>query len=165
MQEDRGLFEEDPGQGGAAPPRLPPTKRKRLLEEELDQYLEDMDQLARQEEETRITSLLGIDELRTMKQEPAELGRRPKVLRKSIDDVKIWTTSARRAEWESYPNPQTENTTTQVTDHSRVQDGIPWTDNSKSIHVGGHHTSGWLNSSWSTQQTLTGMCLAVDPFN
>ena len=88
--------------------RLPSNKRKRLLEEELDQYLEEMDQQSRQDEEARLISHLGMEDLDLIKQEPIELGRRPKVLRKSVEEVAIWK-PVYHSEWESYPRSLSEN--------------------------------------------------------
>lgn len=93
--------EEASTQKATASLRIPPNKRKRLLEEELDQYLEDMDQQARREEEARLLSLLGVEEPNLIKQEPIELGRRPKVPRKSVEEVAIWAPFY-QAEWESH---------------------------------------------------------------
>ena len=83
--------------------RVPPNKRKRQLEEELDEYVEAMDQQARQQEDSRLLSILGLEEPEVVKQEPIELGRRPRVLRKSVDEVIVWT-SPYVASWEAYPS-------------------------------------------------------------
>ena len=94
--------EETSTQEASASLRIPPNKRKRLLEEELDQYLEDADQQARQEDEARLLSLLDVEESSLIKQESIELGSRPKVPRKSVEEVAIWEPFY-QAEWESHP--------------------------------------------------------------
>jgi RNA polymerase I-specific transcription initiation factor RRN5 len=99
------ITSEDEAAGGKQPGqsiRLPANERKRLREEEQDQYLEEMDQRSRQQEEARLTSLLGFEDLGLIKEEPLELGKRPKVPRKLLQDAKIWT-GIYQAEWESHP--------------------------------------------------------------
>ena len=105
MQARTGSFEDGPPFQKTAPVRLSASKRKRQLEESLDLYLEEMDQQARQEEEARLLSFLSTQRECTIKQEQPELGRRPKVPRKSVEDVKIWTRSY-QAEWEAFPKAQ-----------------------------------------------------------
>lgn len=77
------------------------TTRQRL-ENEMDAYLETVDQQARHREESRLRHLLGLDDEREIDVYQDEVGRRPKVLRKTINEVKIWT-SQFEAAWESLP--------------------------------------------------------------
>jgi RNA polymerase I-specific transcription initiation factor RRN5 len=86
------------------PRRYPLGKRKRQLEQELDEYMEILDGHARQTEDARIRSQLGFDDSPIVKEEDIELGRRPKVLRKSAEEVQIWKQTY-LAEWEAYPQP------------------------------------------------------------
>ena len=107
------------------PRRLSPNKRKRLLEDELDQYLENMDQQARRREEDRLFSVLGVEVDASIQQEALELGRRPKVTRKSKEDVAIWTPSY-QSEWESFPTAladveSTEANTAAINKHERSE--------------------------------------------
>ena len=111
--------EETSAQKPAASSRISPNKRKRLLEEELEQYLEDMDQQARQEEEARLLSLLGVEAPNLTKQEPIELGRRPKVPRKSVEEVAIWAPFC-QAEWESHPTTLLEDGTSKIDNSTRT---------------------------------------------
>ncbi|ETN36675.1 uncharacterized protein HMPREF1541_08953 [Cyphellophora europaea CBS 101466] len=85
----------------ADPAPVSRTKRKRLLEEEQDRYMEELDQQARQAEEQRIVNLLGLeDAVSHSEEEDHPLRKRPKVLRKGVEDVYIWR-APYLAEWEA----------------------------------------------------------------
>ncbi len=88
--------------------RVAPNKRKRLLGEEMDRYLEEMDQQARQEEEARLSSLLAVEGVGRIKQEQHKLGRRPKAPRKSVEELPTWA-PIYQAEWESHPRALSED--------------------------------------------------------
>jgi len=83
-------------------------KRRNLLEAQEDLYMERIDRLATQQEEARLLQLIGHEPSNSIKGEDAGNlgGRRPKVLRKSIDDVMGWSATY-QAEWElcDMPSP------------------------------------------------------------
>ena len=82
--------------------RMSRQKRLRMLEDEQDEYLERMDQVARQQEESRLLSLLGADDEANIKvEEVNELGVRPRAVRKSVEDCMGWSID-HQAEWESH---------------------------------------------------------------
>ena len=78
------------------------SKRKRLAEEEYDEYLEELDQRSRRAEEQSLRVIFDADANTEIKEEAEEevLGRRPKVPRKTVDEVEIWRGSY-KAPWES----------------------------------------------------------------
>jgi hypothetical protein len=78
------------------------SKRKRLLEEEQDEYMEELDQRSRAAEETRLRRELDPNSTVRIKEE-SELPRRkrPKVLRKTIEEVNGWQ-GPYLAVWEAY---------------------------------------------------------------
>ena len=80
--------------------RVPRHKRLRMLEDEQDEYLERLDQKARQREESHLLSLLGAQEDKKVKvEEMDDLGKRPPQPRKSIEHSVGWAISY-EAEWE-----------------------------------------------------------------
>ena len=122
MREGSSSTEEEAStQKPGASLRILPNKRKRLLEEELEQYLEDMDQQARQEEEARLLFLLAVEAPNLIKQEPVELGRRPKVPRKSVEEVAIWAPFY-QAEWESHRTILLEDGASKYGNATRTED-------------------------------------------
>ena len=75
--------------------------RKRLMDEQQDMYLEAVDMKASREEERRLRDVLGLEDAHEIKlEEDEELGRRPYVHRKTVEEVKIWEGSY-QAPWES----------------------------------------------------------------
>ncbi|KIY00258.1 uncharacterized protein Z520_03943 [Fonsecaea multimorphosa CBS 102226] len=96
--EDDGSSSEEPSTS-----RMSREKRIQFLEEDQDDYLERMDREARRREESRLLSLLGtqdIQEEKDSKEEAIEdLGVRPPVLRKSVEDCMGWSVTY-EAEWE-----------------------------------------------------------------
>ncbi|KIW25001.1 uncharacterized protein PV07_10677 [Cladophialophora immunda] len=84
--------------------RISREKRTQFLEEEQDLYLTRMDREARRREESRLLALLGLQDTqdeKNIKEEAIEdLGLRPRVLRKSVEDCMGWSVQY-EAEWES----------------------------------------------------------------
>ncbi|KAH0830808.1 hypothetical protein AYO21_10039 [Fonsecaea monophora] len=85
--------------------RMPREKRIQLLEQEQDDYLEKMDREARRREESRLVSLISPQEAQEEKdikdESSVELGSRPRVLRKAIEDCLGWSVEY-EAEWERH---------------------------------------------------------------
>ncbi|EXJ72993.1 uncharacterized protein A1O5_04142 [Cladophialophora psammophila CBS 110553] len=80
--------------------RMSREKRIQILQENEDRYLGRMDREARRREESRLSSLLGVhDEQETNEQKMEDLGVRPRVLRKSVEDCTKWSVRY-EAEWE-----------------------------------------------------------------
>ena len=103
--DDDGLAQNTHVEGGPSPEKrpakIPRFKRLRELEAEQDEYLERLDQKARQQEESRLLSLLCHEEERQIKgEETDDLGVRPRQPRKSVEDCMGWTVNY-EAEWES----------------------------------------------------------------
>ncbi|KIV97901.1 hypothetical protein PV10_01601 [Exophiala mesophila] len=87
-------------------PQSRPTPLQRLerLQEEESEYLERIDQEERQRDETKIFELLGIKSERPVKMEtPVAVMGRPKVLRKTAEDIQGWS-AIYQAEWETQGN-------------------------------------------------------------
>ncbi|KIX02070.1 uncharacterized protein Z518_08009 [Rhinocladiella mackenziei CBS 650.93] len=85
-------------------PRAPISRQQRIqiLEEEQDDYMERLDQVARKQEESRLLQLLGIEGIKEIKnEEMTRPGMRPKELRKTIQDTMGWR-GVFQAEWERY---------------------------------------------------------------
>ncbi|EXJ89024.1 hypothetical protein A1O3_02088 [Capronia epimyces CBS 606.96] len=83
-------------------PNPPVSRQKRilLLEEEQDAYMERMDQEARKLEESRLLQLLGAhveDQIKS--EESPDLGPRPRVMRKTVEECIGWSVQY-QAEWE-----------------------------------------------------------------
>ena len=76
-------------------------KRRRVDEEGVEIYLQDLDVHNRVQEEHRLTQLLGIGTPSGPAEKYAEAGHRPKVARRSAADVEIWKPTYRAA-WEIY---------------------------------------------------------------
>ncbi len=75
-------------------------QRLPLLEDDQDEYLEKMDQAARQQEEAQLLSLLGAEGVRKIKEEDLDgLGVRPREARKSVEDCVGWAVNY-QGEWE-----------------------------------------------------------------
>jgi RNA polymerase I-specific transcription initiation factor RRN5 len=78
-------------------------ERLQLLEDQQDEYLERMDQVARQQEEAELLSLLGAEEAQKVKVEGLDnLGSRPPRRRKTVEDCAGWSV-AYVGEWEAHP--------------------------------------------------------------
>ncbi|KAI1623495.1 hypothetical protein EDD37DRAFT_425963 [Exophiala viscosa] len=82
-------------------PSIPMSKQQRveLLEQEQDEYMERLDREAGRQEEARLMQSLGLPEEKDLKEEDFELGRRPKVLRKSVEECMGWS-GVYQAQWE-----------------------------------------------------------------
>ena len=74
-------------------------ERRRLMDEQHDDYLEAIDMQASKAEDSRLRLLLGFEEAQEIKTEDEGLGRRPNVRRKTLAEVKIWEGSY-QAPWE-----------------------------------------------------------------
>ena len=81
--------------------RLPPAKRKRILEEDLEDYMEDMDGQHSREEQHRIRKLLSPDDTVYVKEESEGPSKRPKTLRKTVEEARGWQVPPIAA-WEVY---------------------------------------------------------------
>ena len=81
---------------------VPLSKRKRveMLEANTNDYMETIDQRARQHEESRLFQLLNVDFDKVIKEEDVyDIHRRPKEVRKSISETKGWS-AVYQSQWE-----------------------------------------------------------------
>ena len=81
-------------------------KRQQQLEDEMDQYMEEMDQKARVQEEAVLLSILNDEPAGDIKRQDIDCQdnnapQQPKVLRKSLEDVHRWH-GTYKAEWDRY---------------------------------------------------------------
>ncbi|KPI42125.1 uncharacterized protein AB675_5638 [Cyphellophora attinorum] len=83
-----------------------PGQRKRRLDHAMKHYMDEIDAQATRQEQERIRQLLDLLEENEIKQESnsERPGKRPKVLRKTIEDVNGWQGPA-LADWEAYELP------------------------------------------------------------
>lgn len=117
-ESETGSEPEESAGGSSQPLPVSRAKRMRLLEDEQDKYMEEMDQHRRREEEQRIAELLGPHRGARIKSEDSEPPRkRPKVLRKTVEDVCGWEAPALAA-WEAYNLHALE-------DAQRLEEGVP----------------------------------------
>ena len=85
-------------------------RRHFYLEHQQDAYMENLDRRLGQEEESQLWQILGYESPTTVEKETAEvLGTRPKVLRKSKDDLQDWQGTF-ISEWEAFGEPIPEQT-------------------------------------------------------
>ena len=79
------------------------SKRRRLLEEEQDIYMEELDRKSRRAEEQYLVSELDLHNINLVKEEEEDEHprKRPKVLRKTVEDVRGWRAPS-LAVWEAY---------------------------------------------------------------
>lgn len=95
----------DSGPSPALP--RPTSKRKRALaiEAETDGYMEQLDQMARVQEESRLLQLLGFESENIIKEEEIEIPpKRPRVMRKTVAETKGWS-APHQSEWELHKEP------------------------------------------------------------
>ncbi|KAK4940771.1 hypothetical protein LTR10_019164 [Elasticomyces elasticus] len=80
---------------------IPLSKKQKIevLEQEQDEYMERLDREAGRQEEARLLQSLGLPVEKEPKEEEFELGHRPKVLRKSVEECMGWS-GVYQAEWE-----------------------------------------------------------------
>ncbi|KIW49414.1 hypothetical protein PV05_11094 [Exophiala xenobiotica] len=81
--------------------RLSRRQRLELLGQEEDEYMERLDQEARRHEESRLLNMLNHSERPVKEEEGPDMGSRPKVVRKTVDDCTGWSANY-QAEWERY---------------------------------------------------------------
>jgi RNA polymerase I-specific transcription initiation factor RRN5 len=83
-----------------------PGQRKRRLDHAMKHYMDEIDTQATHQEQDRIRQLLDLQEENEIKQESdsERPGKRPKVLRKTIEEVSGWQGPA-IADWEAYTMP------------------------------------------------------------
>ncbi|KAK5053328.1 hypothetical protein LTR84_002302 [Exophiala bonariae] len=91
----------------SSPPTLITTsKRKRAeaLEAATDEYMEEIDQVVREQEEFRLLQVLGIEPENAMQEEKSEpLRKRPHVMRKTVVEMQGWS-APYQSEWETHGN-------------------------------------------------------------
>lgn len=89
-------------------PIIPMSQQEKieLLEQDQDEYMDRLDQQTRKQEEARLLHMLGLPGENELEEEDEdddddtmELGRRPKVLRKSVEECMGWS-GVYQAEWE-----------------------------------------------------------------
>lgn len=88
--------------GGSPTTLIPTSKRKRAqaLEAETDEYMEQVDQIARVREESWFLHVLGLEPENTMKEEELEPShQRPYVMRKTAMETQGWS-AAYQSAWE-----------------------------------------------------------------
>ncbi|KAK5452293.1 hypothetical protein LTS15_007359 [Exophiala xenobiotica] len=79
------------------------SRRQRLemLGQEQDDYMERLDQKAGRQEESRLLTMLSHSETMVKEEDEPDMGSRPKVVRKTVEDCTRWSASY-QAEWERY---------------------------------------------------------------
>jgi len=79
-------------------PELSRKRRRLILEEAQDEFLEELDHSAKDKEAARLRYLLGFGD---GEERPGEgLGKRPKTWRKTEEDLRDWSDIAYRSSWE-----------------------------------------------------------------
>ncbi|RMZ78740.1 hypothetical protein DV737_g3762, partial [Chaetothyriales sp. CBS 132003] len=82
-------------------PRIASRKRRRIEEEAHEIYMQDLDALSCAREEKRLKEVLKVGEIPHPAHEWADFGYRPRVRRKTEDEVRRWKT-AYQSEWETH---------------------------------------------------------------
>jgi hypothetical protein len=79
------------------------SRRQRLemLGQEQDDYMERLDQKAGRQEESRLLAMLSHSGTMVKEEDEPDMGSRPKVVRKTVEDCTRWSASY-QAEWERY---------------------------------------------------------------
>jgi len=94
-------------ESSSAVPR-PSSNRKRglAIEDETNDYMEQLDQMARVQEESRLFQLLGLEPEKSVKEEQMETPhKRPRVMRKTVAETKRWQVGAYQSQWELDRDP------------------------------------------------------------
>ncbi|RMZ86736.1 hypothetical protein DV736_g6038, partial [Chaetothyriales sp. CBS 134916] len=81
--------------------RIPSRKRRRIEEEALEIYMQDLDALSSVQEEKRLDDLLKVGEVPHPAHDWADFGYRPRVRRKTEAEVNRWK-AVYRSQWETH---------------------------------------------------------------
>ncbi|KIV80260.1 hypothetical protein PV11_07772 [Exophiala sideris] len=97
--DSRDRYELDPPTEKRSSIPLSRQQKIELLDQEQDDYMERLDREAGRQEEARLLQFLGLPVEKESKEEELELGHRPKVLRRSVEECMGWS-GVYQAEWE-----------------------------------------------------------------